>query len=70
MERTSASDGALVVLEEVAQDGPPPGPGQYQIAEDLSCENTGLAVFFGDLLEPNDTIVVRYEADAAQSLVD
>ena len=70
VERTSASDGALVVLEEVAQDGPPPGPGQYQIAEDLSCENTGLAVFFGDLLEPNDTIVVRYEADAAQSLVD
>ena len=38
-----------------------PGEGEYMIQEDGTCETTGLAVFFGDLLDPLDSVLVQYE---------
>ncbi|MBR57717.1 MAG: hypothetical protein CMH54_06625 [Myxococcales bacterium] len=58
------SGGTVVDLIAAEQTALEPGIGEYQIREDSTCEVTGEAIFFGDLLEPNDTIVVSYEGDA------
>ena len=41
-----------------------PGAGQYRIEEDTLCQETRQALFFGDLLERDDAMVVRYEGDS------
>ena len=59
---TAAAPVNLVQTNELA-----PGAGEYLIQEDGTCSTTGLAVFFGDLLDPLDSVLVQYEGDVGEA---
>ncbi len=63
--RTTAS-GETVALTPAPEGARVADPGQYLVIDDPECEDTGQAITFGDLLDKDEAVEIRYEGDTSK----